>query len=831
MASTNLPVQLTSFIGRQDDLRAVEQLLSTSRLLTLIGPGGSGKTRLALQIVSQTGGAYADGLWLVELASLLEPTLLPQFVAQALDLQPTPNLSPLELMLNYIGAKQLLLILDNCEHLADACAELILALLSQSPNLRILATSREAIAIAGESIYRVSGLAYPLGGKETGQNRQGCIDLQDFLSFDAVNLLLERGRAISPQFKITPENTPAIIEVCRRLDGMPLALELASARLNVLTIQEIASRLNDRFTLLTAETRRGVDPRHNTLRGTIDWSYDLLKPDEQALLRHMAVFEAGCNLDILEAICSGDTPSRESVLDLVSSLVRKSLVVAKTSGRTQVRYYLLETIREYLLEKLEQSGETETWRDRHLHLFLTRAEEAASKLGGTYQQLWLNSLEEENDNIRAALAWSLESSPEGALGRRRLEAGLRMASALPLFWQIRGRSQEGLAWLERLLAKVDDRISPVVRINAITFAAMEAWFIGDGQKSLDFGREAVRVAEAAGEEGKPALPFALAGLSTGAKAAGDFLTAFETGERILQLYRESVPPLYVGMGLLSQGEIALQLGNYALARERWSEGLALAQDNGDTYRVAYALNALGDLARLEGNYAEAGNRYEQSEALYRELNAQHELPSALCNRGFFFLHQRQVGHAKVLFSESLAINQEQQNKQGMLDSFIGLAATAVITGQPAAGARLLAAVAAISGLPKGSPWPPTQMEFDHYQNLAQTALSGVELQAEQDLGSAMTLEQAVDYALILPFPTELPTSSRQNQNKLTGREREIAVLIAQGKSNGEIAAELILSKRTVETHTSHILSKLGLSSRAQIVRWVLDHGLAKDPTG
>jgi DNA-binding CsgD family transcriptional regulator len=403
-----------------------------------------------------------------------------------------------------------------------------------------------------------------------------------------------------------------------------------------------------------------------------------------------------------------------------------------------------------------------------------------------------------------------------------------MASALPSFLQIRGSVQEGLIWFERLLAKVDDRISPIERINAITFSAMEAWFIGDGQKSLDFGREAVRVAEAAGEEGKPALPFALAGLSTGAKAAGDFLTAFETGERILQLYRESVPPLYVGMGLLSQGEIALQLGNYALARERWSESLTLAQDNGDAYRSAYSLNWLGDLARLEGNYSEAGNRYEQSERLYRELNARHELPSALCNRGFFFLHREQVGRAQVLFSESLVINQEQKNKQGMTDSLIGLAATAILAGLPGPGARLLAAVVAISGLPKGSPWPPTQMEFDHYMNLTRTALSGVELQAEQALGSAMTLKQAVDYALNLPFPTELPTSSIQDQNELTKRERQVAALIARGKTNNDIAEELVLSKRTVEKHAANILSKLGLTNRSQIVRWALEHGLAKD---
>jgi predicted ATPase len=350
---------------------------------------------------------HNEGAWLVELAPLHEPALVPQFIAQSLGLHPTPDFSPLELLLNYIGAKQMLLILDNCEHLADACAGLILQLLSQSPNLRILATSREALAIAGESIYLVSGLAYPTFSKKAGQNGQSCIDPQELMDFDAVNLLVERGRAISPQFGITPENASAIVEVCSRLDGMPLALELASARLNVLTIQEIAGRLNDRFTLLTAETRRGVDPRHQTLRAAIDWSYDLLDAREQALLRRMAVFTAGCTLDMLEAFYAGELLPGETSLNLISSLVNKSLVVAETMGRSQIRYRLLETIRQYMLEKLDQAGEAEAWRDRHLNLFLARAEEAAPKLGGDYQQLWLNWLEDEYDNIRAALAWSL----------------------------------------------------------------------------------------------------------------------------------------------------------------------------------------------------------------------------------------------------------------------------------------------------------------------------------------------------------------------------------------------------------------------------------------
>jgi len=827
MASSNLPVQLTSFIGRQDDLRAIEQMLSKSRLVTLIGPGGSGKTRLALQVVSQISGNYADGAWLVELASLHEAGLVPQFVAQALGLPPAPDLPLLESLQNFTSPRQMLLILDNCEHLADACAELILQLLPQSPNLHILATSREALAVAGETIYPVSGLAYPTVSKEARQDGQNCIDPQELMDFDALNLLVERGRAISPQFGITPENASAIVQVCSRLDGMPLALELASARLNVLTIQEIASRLNDQFTLLTADARRGVDPRHHTLRATIDWSYDLLKPGEQALLRRMAVFTAGCTLDLLEAFYTVELLPGESTINLISSLVNKSLVVAETTGRAQIRYRLLETIRQYLLEKLDQSGEGQIWRDRHLDLFLTRAEEAMPKLGGTYQQLWLNWLDDEHDNLRAALAWALESKKGGMQEITRLESGLRIASALMLYWGMRGGYQEGLDWFKRLLARTDNKISLDVRVNAIVFASFLAMFLGDGQLSLKYGRKAVALAEAAGSEGKPIMTMALAGLATGEKTVGNYPAAFATGERVLQLLRESGPRLHLGMSLLSQGEIALCMGNHAIARERWSESLAESQKDQDTYRIAHSLNYLGDLARMQQDYSEAASKYKESEALLRELNTENDLASVLSNLGFAFLHLGEIEPAQAKFHESMAVYQEVQNQRGMIDDLVGLAAAAIQAGLPAAGARLLAAAEAISGLPASSTWPATQMEFKRYLDLARAKLTDSDFQAEQAAGRLMSLEQAVRYAQQLQLQPAPEQQAGAKGDGLTAREREVAVLVVQGKTNRAIAEHLVLSKRTVEKHIANILSKLGLTSRSQIVRWAIEQGLTK----
>jgi predicted ATPase len=406
MGSINLPVQLTSFIGREREIADVKRLLYSSHLITLTGANGTGKTRLAIQIANSVSESFADGVWLVDLAPLREPALVPQLTAEALGLRPIPDQPLLETLLKFVQPKQLLLILDNCEHLNEACAQIAQELLSQAPALRILATSSVALAIAGETIYLVSGLDSPVFGGEPMRHGQSHPDLQELMRYDAIRLFVERARSTSPNFNLTSENAWSTIETCRRLDGLPLALELASARVNVLTVQEIVTRLNDRFALLTSSQRRGIEPRHYTLRAAIDWSYALLPMDEQILLRRLAVFEAGCTLDTAEAICTGEEIGERSTLDRISSLVSKSLVVADTIGRTQARYRLLETIREYALGKLDEAGETKQLRDRHLDLFLARAEEAAPKLDEAYQQLWLNWLEGEHDNLRTALAWS-----------------------------------------------------------------------------------------------------------------------------------------------------------------------------------------------------------------------------------------------------------------------------------------------------------------------------------------------------------------------------------------------------------------------------------------
>jgi non-specific serine/threonine protein kinase len=814
MGPTNLPVQLTSFIGREHVQAELESLLASARLVTLTGPGGCGKTRLALQVAGVVSRRCRDGVWLVELASLRDRALLPQLITKTLSISHAPEQPALEALLDYVQSKEMLLLLDNCEHLIGDCASLAQQLVSQAAGLRLLVTSREPLALAGERLYSLSGLACPAVGED--QRIDNPIDL---MQYDAVRLLVERARTVLPNFTLTPANASSVVQICRKLDGLPLALELASARSNVLTIQQIAERLDDQFSLLVSTQRAAPEPRHHTLRTAMDWSYELLSTPEQALLRRLSVFSGGCALATVEAVCTGDEVERIQLLDLLSSLVNKSLVVAETLQANEARYHLLETIRQYAQEKLIAAGEGPAIRDRHLESFLELTERVAQKLTGQDQQRWLHWLEAETGNLRAALAWSLESHA--------IEAGLRIAIALYQFWTIRNYVAEGLAWTEQLLSKADDLIAPVTRANALTYASLLAGMRGNTSAQVAYGRQAGHLAEAAGDEGRPALTWALAALAHASRAMGDHETEFTLAQRVIELRREAGDAYPLGRELYIYSSTAMAIGKYDSAKAMLDEALPLLRQAGDSYRIAMALNYRGDLARCQRRYAQAQSAYEESLSLLRAIGAGRDLASVLHNLGHACLHRRDVERASALFNESLALHQAQHHKRGMTESLLGFAALAIASDWPAAGARLLAALVELGGQRSASFWVATRLEYEHYVSRARARLTEAEFEAEQSTGRALSLEQAVDVAQQVARQVTAANKDEPKAAALTVRERDIAVRIAQGKSNGEIATELVLSKRTVEAHIANILSKLGFRNRAQIVRWALDTGLVK----
>jgi non-specific serine/threonine protein kinase len=803
--SISIPTALTSFIGRTRELAEIGQLLGSSRLLTLTGAAGCGKTRLALRVAADTSHRYEDSVHWIELARLTNDQLVPKAVAKGLNVTEKPDRPLADELLIVLQDKKLLLVLDNCEHLLSACRQLIDTLI-QVPGIHILATSREPLRAAGEMLFPVPPMALPPAGRS----------LRDAGQFDSIQLFVERARSILPNFALTPDNAGVITRICHHLDGIPLAIELASARVNMLSVEQIAARLDDRFNLL-APASHITHSHHHTLRAAIDWSHDLLTTPEQMLLLRMSVFAGGCSLGTVEAVCVGNGIEREQILGLLSSLVDKSLVVAQTLQLGEARYSLLETIREYAQERLAVSDDWSATRDRHLECFLKLAEETAPKLIERYQQIWLDWLEVEHANFRAALAWSLESGS--------IEAGLRIAIALYEFLQKRGYIQESLDWFERLLAQADEKVSLVVHANAFASAAHMAMLLGNISGTIEYGQKAGALGQATGKEEQSNLAVALVGLASSVRAAGEYQTAFDIGERAIQLLRESGDLYRLGRVLIMQAGTAMALGRYDAVHTLLDEGLKLAREAGDTYRIALILNFLGDLARCEQDFARAKTNYKNSIALFRELDDKRDLASGLQNLGHACLHLGEVERAHGLFMESLALQQAQQNTPGMAECLIGFAAIAVVHDLPAAGARLLSAAIALGGERPANVWAATRMEYESCLEQARARLTETEFQAEQAAGNALSLEQAIEYARHLPL--KAARESWKMPDDLTAREREIAILIAQGKSNGEIADELVVSKRTVEKHIANILSKLGVTGRTQIVRWVIQSGLLK----
>ncbi|MGH7267910.1 MAG: sigma 54-interacting transcriptional regulator [Candidatus Rokuibacteriota bacterium] len=728
-----LPLPVTSLIGRERELREIAQRLATHRVVTLTGTGGVGKTRLALTVGPQLRSLCPDGVWFVELASVGEGGLVAQAVASALGLPEEASRSPLEIVTAALAGRQALLILDNCEHLIGACAALAETLVRACPQLRVLATSRERLDIAGESTFGVPSLALP------GEDERAVGPLA---RSEAVRLFVERARLVAPDFALTDDNAPGVVELCRRLDGLPLAIELAAARVRLLSVEQIVARLNDRFRLLTGGGRTTI-ARQQTLRAALDWSHDLLSPPERALLRRLSVFTGGFTLEAVEAVCAGPEVEGSQVLDLLAQLVDKSLVIAETAAPV-ARYRLLETIWEYCREQAIEAGEVARLRGRHRAWFLALAEEAELKFRGAEQLAWLDRLETEYDNLQAALSWRDQDSAGDA-------QRLRLAAALWRFWEVRGRIREGRGWLEGILAETG-REPTAERARALNGAGNLARDLGDYARAADYHAEALEIrreigdprdiagslnnlgavahdraryaaAEAcfadailahrqAGDEEGVAL--SLNNLGRTLRFQGDYDGAAARGRESLDLFRALAHPWGIARALNSLANTAHYQGDVSGARPVYEESLRLRRHVGDRQGIGVSLNSLALLSGLAGDLEAARHLGEEGLVLRRDLGDRRGIGGSLWTLGRLALWGRDLEGAEQLARESLAIRSELDDRLGLACCLEVLAEVAFVQGQHARAARLLGAAAA-ERQAIGAPQPP--LERDRHERV------------------------------------------------------------------------------------------------------------------
>lgn len=833
LLTNNLPIQLTSFVGRDKETKELAELLDQVRLLTLTGTGGVGKTRLSLQLAVDVSDRFEQGAWFVDLAPVADPELVPHTVMNALDLHEQIGGAPVDALLDFLRAKELLLVLDNCEQVIQASARLAHQLLTRCPHLKIIATSREALTVPGEKIYQVPALSFP--------DPQRSPPLETLSQYDALRLFIERATAVQSAFAVTNTNAPAVVQICYRLDGIPLAIELASVRIKLLTPEQIAERLDDRFRLLTGGGRT-VLPRQQTLRATVEWSYGLLSASERLLFQRLAVFAGGWTIETAEQVCASVANGDLEVTDVMDALARladKSLLTTEPS-QGETRYRMLETIREYAREKLGESGEAECLQDRHLDFFLKLAEETESKIKGSEQVMWLNSLERENANLRAALAWS--RTAEG-----KAESGLRLAAALAGFWGARGYWHEGREHLLAALSGEESSRLLAARAKALFGAGFLAYMQSDYPATRSLLEASLSIYRDLGPAGKAGIADALIMLGDMETQVGNYESASSLMREAHSIMRELNDERGVATALWQLATCAVHTGDYARAVQDFEEALPILSRIGDKRQMAIVLSGLGEVALRQGDYERATALERQSLVLRREISDKWGVAVSLGNLGWIALRCADLVEATTQLAESLILRREIGDRGGSAWCLEKLAEVELIRGKqgaPPTGSEEFRRAARLFGAAKSLRVPigsvidlADQIDYERQLALLRSGLDAVNLETAWAGGSAMTFEQAIEYALEVSLPpagpgrASQPTTPRRAAKEefggLTEREREVAVLIAQGESNREIAAELVISERTVESHVGNVLNKLGFGTRAEIRKWAKEKGLLK----
>src|SRR6266699_1646026 len=848
----NLPVQPTPFLGREQEVAAIADLLRREdvRLVTLSGPGGTGKTRLGLQVAADVSELFSSGVFFVNLAPISDPALVMPTIAETLVIRERSGQVLLERLTEELRQRQMLLLLDNFEQVVSA-AEQVAALLTACPQLKVLVTSREVLHVRAEHEFPVPPLAFP--------DPNHLPDLAALSHHAAVALFLQQAQAVKPDFQLTDANARAIAELCVRLDGLPLAIELAAARMKLFSPRALLARLGQRLSVLTSASR-DVPTRQQTLRNTIAWSYHLLDAKAQRLFRQLSVFVDGCSIEAIEAICTPPGSASAPILDGVASLVDKSLLqqVEQHMGESP-RFVMLETIREYALESLESHGETQAARRAHATYFLALAEEAEQGMTGPQQAVLLERLEQEHDNLRAAMQWSTSNAEEGKA------IALRLGGALSPFWYVRAYFSEGRDFLERALSRCDEVAAPV-QARALYAASQLHEALGSLDRAEEFYEQSLALYRELGDTlGIANCLHLLADISWG---RGNLAEARAFGEESLLLFREGGDKRSVAYLLYHLGSLAVEQGEYTRGRDLLTESLTINRELGDTRIIALSLFNLVLLYWLSGgDLAQAHTWLDESFALFREVGDKESIANCLYLSGMLAHSEGDAASARSLTEQALAIFKEMKQQHGTALSLYALAEVAAAGGDSArsqalykqgvgvaresgdkraipSGLEGLAAAVAAQGNyiwaahlwgaaevlreAIGTPLPPVErVPYHRAVAAARTQLGEQAFATAWAEGRTLSPEQALATPgqVALPAPTQGERSSSPTTaspppypDGLTAREVEMLRVVAQGLTNEQVAERLVISSRTVDTHLTSIYGKIGVSSRVAATR-------------
>jgi predicted ATPase/class 3 adenylate cyclase len=760
----NLPVQLTSFIGREEEMIQVKNLLKNTHLLTVTGAGGSGKTRLALQIAADVIDDFENGVWFVELASVFDPLLLPQVITKALGIQEQSKQSLEDVLKDYLQSKEMLIILDNCEHIIEPCVKLMEKLLSNSPGLKIIATSREELRSSGEITHRVLSLEVPDLKKE--------ISLDKLSQYEAVRLFIERALAVNSNFKLNSENAAMLARICYRLDGIPLAIELAAAKAKILSIEKINERLGDRFKLLTEGNRTAL-PRHQTLRALIDWSYDLLSQKEKILWSRLSVFAGGWTINASEEICSDEKLRAEEVFDLLNALGEKSIIIYDTE---EERYRMLETIRQYGEEKLKQTKEQDIIFANHLKYYMNFVESAEPELKGAEIQIWLKKLDAENDNFEKALLRSLNVQNN--------EESLRLAGALGSFWEVRGYYSGGRRWLESVLFNSPEVINSA-RAKALYVAGNLTRIQGEYEESKKLSKKSLAIRlktkdkqdianslqslghlsfiqEEYGEarkfyeeslnirrriNDKGGIASSLNSVGNVTFNQGQYELALKLHKESLGMKREIGDKRGIAFSLINLGNAAFEYGDFESASEFYKESLTICRELGDKRGIASCLINYGNTVFLKAEFAKAGNFYEESLTLKLEIGDKLGIANSYYRLGNVAFEQGHYVKARKLYEKSLTLNQYQENKKEIVNNILGLAAIQNVRGHHKRGAVLLGYIEENIHTMKMVFKRQEKIYHDRKSSVIREKLSEEEFFKCMQEGRSMKLQSAIELAL------------------------------------------------------------------------------------